>query len=57
MVAGLQLFLSRTFIGRAILAVAQDRGALRLMGADPVKIKRIAFGLVDRHRRAGRRAA
>ena len=41
----LQLFLSRTFLGRAILAVAQDQLALRLMGADPVRIKRIAFGL------------
>lgn len=45
MVGGLQLFLSRTFIGRAIQAVAQDQQALRLMAADPVKIKRIAFGL------------
>ena len=45
MVAVLQLFLSRTFIGRAIQAVAQDQQALRLMAADPVKIKRIAFGL------------
>ena len=45
MIGGLQLFLSRTFLGRAILAVAQDAGALRLMAADPVRIKRIAFGL------------
>jgi len=45
MVAGLQLFLSRTFIGRAIQAVAQDQQALRLMAANPTKIKRIAFGL------------
>ena len=45
MVVGLQLFLSRTFIGRAIQAVAQDQGALRLMAANPTKIKRIAFGL------------
>lgn len=45
MVVGLQIFLSRTFIGRAIQAVAQDQGALRLMAADPIKIKRIAFGL------------
>ena len=45
MVVGLQIFLSRTFIGRAVQAVAQDQGALRLMAADPVKIKRIAFGL------------
>ncbi len=41
----LQLFLSRSFTGRAILAVAQDEVALRLMAADPVRIKRIAFGL------------
>lgn len=45
MVIGLQLFLSRSFLGRAIQAVAQDQLALRLMAADPIKIKRIAFGL------------
>jgi branched-chain amino acid transport system permease protein len=45
MVAALQVFLSRTFVGRAIQAVAQDQGALRLMAANPAKIKRIAFGL------------
>jgi len=45
MIAGLQLFLSRTFLGRAIQAVAQDQQALRLMAADPARIKRIAFGL------------
>jgi branched-chain amino acid transport system permease protein len=42
---GVYLYLSRTFKGRAILAVAQDRLALQLMGADPVKIKQFAFGL------------
>ena len=41
----LQLFLSRTFMGRAIAAVAQDQLALRLMGASPMRIKRIAFGI------------
>jgi len=45
MVLGLQAFLSRSFLGRAIQAVAQDQLALRLMAADPVRIKRIAFGL------------
>jgi branched-chain amino acid transport system permease protein len=45
MVMALQLFLSKTFIGRAIQAVAQDQLALRLMAADPVRIKRIAFGI------------
>ena len=43
--AGLELFLSRTFIGRAINAVAQDQQALQLMAADPIRIKRIAFGI------------
>lgn len=41
----LQLYLSRSFIGRAIQAVAQDPLALRLMSANPSRIKRIAFGL------------
>lgn len=39
------LYLAKTFTGRAILAVSQDRLALRLMGANPVKIKAIAFGI------------
>ena len=41
----LQLLLTRTFVGRAIMAVAQDQLALRLMAVDPVRIKRIAFGI------------
>ncbi|MSP97907.1 MAG: branched-chain amino acid ABC transporter permease [Betaproteobacteria bacterium] len=41
----LAVYLSRTFTGRAIKAVAQDEGALRLMGANPVRIKRWAFGI------------
>jgi branched-chain amino acid transport system permease protein len=45
MLAALQLYLSRTFIGRAIKAVSQDRLALQLMSANPSKIKRIAFGI------------
>jgi branched-chain amino acid transport system permease protein len=45
MFAVLQLYLSRTFIGRAISAVAQDQLALRLMAASPTRIKRIAFGI------------
>jgi branched-chain amino acid transport system permease protein len=45
MLAALQLYLSRTFIGRAIMAVSQDRLALQLMSANPAHIKRIAFGI------------
>jgi branched-chain amino acid transport system permease protein len=45
LIAGLQLYLSRTFIGRAIMAVAQDQLALQLMAASPVRIKRIAFAI------------
>ncbi|HEX5507835.1 MAG TPA: branched-chain amino acid ABC transporter permease [Pseudolabrys sp.] len=42
---GLQLFISRTFTGRAVLAVSQDQLALQLMAVDPIRIKRIAFGV------------
>ena len=45
MTAGLQIFLTRSFLGRAVMAVAQDQLALRLMAVDPIKIKRIAFGI------------
>jgi branched-chain amino acid transport system permease protein len=45
LLVALQLFLSRTFTGRAIMAVSQDPQALRLMSADPARIKRIAFGI------------
>jgi branched-chain amino acid transport system permease protein len=38
-------YLSKTFTGRAIKAVAQDEAALRLMGANPVRIKQWAFGI------------
>ncbi|HYM73843.1 MAG TPA: branched-chain amino acid ABC transporter permease [Stellaceae bacterium] len=45
MVGLLQLYLSRSFIGRAILAVSQDGLALQLMAASPTRIKQIAFGI------------
>jgi branched-chain amino acid transport system permease protein len=45
MVGVVQLYLSHSFIGRAILAVSQDPGALQLMAASPVKIKQIAVGI------------
>jgi branched-chain amino acid transport system permease protein len=34
----LYLFLTRTFVGTAIRAVSQDRGAMALMGADPQRV-------------------
>jgi branched-chain amino acid transport system permease protein len=45
MFGALQLFVTRTFLGRAIMAVSQDQLALQLMAADPIRIKRVAFGL------------
>jgi branched-chain amino acid transport system permease protein len=45
MIGVLQLYLSRSFIGRAILAVSQDGLALQLMAASPTRIKQIAFGI------------
>src|ERR1700755_1409209 len=43
--AVIQLFITRTFTGRANMAVSQDQLALQLQAADPIRIKRIAFGL------------
>ena len=43
--SAIQLIITRTFIGRAIMAVSQDQLALQLMGVDPIRIKRIAFGI------------
>lgn len=45
MVVGIELFLSRTFFGRAVLAVAQDALALRLMGVNTFRVKEFAFAL------------
>jgi branched-chain amino acid transport system permease protein len=41
----LHLYVTRSFTGRAIMAVSQDQLALQLMAADPIRIKRIAFGI------------
>jgi branched-chain amino acid transport system permease protein len=41
----LELFVTRSFLGRAVMAVSQDQLALQLMAADPIRIKRIAFGI------------
>ena len=45
MIGLLHQFLTRSFTGRAILAVSQDELALRLMGVSPTRIKAIAFGI------------
>lgn len=44
-IATLLLWLRRSFTGRAVAAVAQDRDALRFLAADPIRIKTVAFGL------------
>ena len=41
----LQLFLTRTYLGRAIRATAQDRDAARLVGVDVDRVMGIAFGI------------
>ena len=45
MTLGLQVFLSRTFFGRSVLAVSQDQLAVQLMGVNPIRVKQLAFGL------------
>ncbi len=45
MLVAIQLYLSKTFTGRAILAVAQDLEAVRFVGASPIHTKEIAFGI------------
>jgi len=45
LIGALQLYLTRSFVGRAILAVSQDSLALQLMAASPTRIKEIAFGI------------
>jgi len=45
LVCALHSFFTRTFAGRAIMAVAQDEFALGLMAVDTVSIKQIAFGI------------
>lgn len=42
---GLELFLRRTFLGRAIRALAQDREACALAGIDTRRVGTLAFGL------------
>jgi branched-chain amino acid transport system permease protein len=45
MVLGIEAFLTRTFFGRAVLAVAQDALALRLLGVNTFRVKEFAFAL------------
>jgi branched-chain amino acid transport system permease protein len=45
LICGLHVFFSRTFVGRAIMAVAQDEFALGLMAVDSVAIRQFAFGI------------
>jgi branched-chain amino acid transport system permease protein len=45
LLGAVQVFLRRSFTGRAILAVAQNQVALQFQGADPIRIRRIAFAL------------
>jgi branched-chain amino acid transport system permease protein len=45
MVLAVEAFLTRTFFGRAVLAVAQDALALRLMGVNTFRVKEFAFAL------------
>jgi branched-chain amino acid transport system permease protein len=45
MVIGVEIFLTRTFFGRAVLAVAQDALALRLMGVNTFRVREFAFAL------------
>ncbi len=45
LIAALQLALTHTFVGRAIMAVSQDQSALKLMAVNPIRIRRIAFGI------------
>ena len=54
MFAVLQLYLSRTFIGRAIMAVAQDQQALQPDGGEPDPDQADRVRHLDRDRRHGR---
>ena len=57
MIGGLQLFMSHTFLGRAILAVAQDPAGAAADGGEPDADQAHRVRAVDRHRLAGRRGA
>lgn len=41
----IQLFLNRTFMGKAIRAVTEDSGSATLMGINPERVSMVTFGL------------
>ena len=43
--AAIYLFLSRTMVGKAMTAIAQDRDAARLIGVNVDQIYRLSFAL------------
>jgi branched-chain amino acid transport system permease protein len=45
LVLGIEWFLNRTYFGLAVSAVSQDPLGLSLMAIDPIRIKRVTFGL------------
>lgn len=45
LMVALQVFLTRSMVGKAMLAAAQDMKTLELMGADPEKLIRITFAV------------
>ncbi|MGP1348174.1 MAG: branched-chain amino acid ABC transporter permease [Stomatobaculum sp.] len=45
LMAALQLFFTRSLVGKAMLAASQDMKTLELMGADPEKLIRITFAV------------
>ncbi len=45
LISALYAFFNHTFVGRAIMAVAQDEFALGLVAVDSVAIKQLAFGV------------
>ncbi|TCT02209.1 branched-chain amino acid ABC transporter permease [Aquabacter spiritensis] len=44
-IGALFVWLRRSFTGRAVAAVAQDRDALRFLAINPIRIKAVAFGI------------
>lgn len=45
LVGGVYTLMGNTFFGRALQAVSQDPLGLQLMGVNPIRVKRLAFGI------------